>query len=136
MRVYGKVSSASDCIAPIANASIEVWQCDSKAEYDNTTSEFRYRGKLLADQEGKYELKTIMPGRYLNGDSYRPSHIHFRLVAKEHKELVTQLYFSGDPYLDSDPFSSNAKARTRILPAKSEGEKSFAVNFDIVLEKV
>jgi catechol 1,2-dioxygenase len=135
LRVYGKVLSSTDCISPISNANLEVWQCDAQAKYDNSTSEFRYRGRLITDEKGQYELKTIKPGWYLNGDNYRPSHIHFRLVANDHKGLVTQLYFSGDPYIESDPFASNAKAKMRILPVDLEEETSYGVNFNIVLQR-
>ncbi len=36
----------------------------------------------------------------------RPAHIHFIVSAEGRKSLVTQLYFEGDPRLDSDPLRS------------------------------
>jgi len=33
----------------------------------------------------------------------RPAHIHVVAHAPHHPELVTQMYFDGDPYLEADP---------------------------------
>ena len=32
----------------------------------------------------------------------RPAHMHFTIGADGYKPLTTELYFAGDPYLDSD----------------------------------
>jgi protocatechuate 3,4-dioxygenase beta subunit len=34
---------------------------------------------------------------------YRPAHIHFRVSAPGHREVVTELYTRGDPHIASDP---------------------------------
>ena len=63
-----------------------------------------HRATLVTDAHGRYAIRTLVPGRYLNGKRYRPSHIHVKLRAKGREELTTQLYFDGDPYIDGDPF--------------------------------
>ncbi len=34
--------------------------------------------------------------------AWRPAHLHFEIDADGYQPLTTQLYFAGDPYLDSD----------------------------------
>jgi protocatechuate 3,4-dioxygenase beta subunit len=87
---------------PIANAELDIWHADAAGAYD--LDGYQFRGALTTDANGRYELHTIVPGRYLNGDTYRPAHVHVKLRARGHRELTTQLYFTGDPYNDKDPF--------------------------------
>jgi protocatechuate 3,4-dioxygenase beta subunit len=48
-----------------------------------------------------------LPEKYLNGKLFRPAHIHFRVTAAE--ELVSQIYFMGDPNITEDPWASKKK---------------------------
>ena len=134
LKVQGKVRG-SDCSTILSGAKIEIWHCNSAGEYDNTSDLFLHRASLNTDKEGLYSFSTIMPGRYLNGDSYRPAHIHFKVANEGYSELVTQLYFIGDPYLDTDPFSSLPKARQRRLDVRKLAVGTLSVNFDIWLER-
>lgn len=87
---------------PLEKAEIDIWQADATGAYDNDG--YRFRGALLTDAKGRFHLRTIVPGRYLNGSTYRPAHIHVKVRARGHEELTTQLYFSDDPYNKKDPF--------------------------------
>ncbi len=87
----------STACAPLAGVVLDIWHADARGGYDNDG--YHLRGKLVTDRAGRYELHTVVPGRYLNGARYRPAHIHVKLGA-----LTTQLYFAGDPYNDGDPF--------------------------------
>lgn len=109
-----------DCKTPLEGALVEFWQADPNGEYDNETEDFLFRGRLIADENGQYEFKTFSPGRYLNGSTYRPKHIHFRVRGADHKELISQIYFKGDPYIDKDPWASDPKAELRVLPLENE----------------
>lgn len=125
-----------DC-NPIADALVDVWQADNTGDYDNDgvndppPSVFVLRGKLNSDADGNYSFKTIIPGRYLNGSQYRPSHIHVIVSAPGHESLTTQLYFEGDPYNDVDPFIVD----TLIMHIEDApgGEKK--ATFDFVIAK-
>jgi catechol 1,2-dioxygenase len=133
LRIKGNVFKP-DCTTPLADAMIEIWHCDTKGEYDNSSKEFRQRAKLITKSDGAYSFLTIVPGKYLNGELYRPSHVHFRITAKGYKELVSQIYFDGDPEIAADPWASDAKAKSRILdifPGTTNAE--LAVKFDIYL---
>lgn len=118
-----------DC-NPLPNALIEVWQADDAGAYDNTSPDFKYRASQYSDALGQYEFTSIHAGRYLNGAQYRPSHIHFRVTAPGIAELITQLYFTGDPYISADPWASDPDAALRIVPINNVGGVDTAI-FDI-----
>src|SRR5262249_52690696 len=115
-----------DCVTPVEKASIEIWHCDHEMEYDNTSPEFRYRGKAFTNKEGNYFFRTIIPVPYKTGDdAWRPAHYHLLVSAPSYQDLVTQIYFVGDPHLAEDEYSSSPEAKKRILNIenKSSGEK-------------
>ena len=51
-----------DC-KPIAGALLDFWQADDKGNYDN--SGFRLRGHQFTDADGRFRLKTVVPGAYV-----------------------------------------------------------------------
>lgn len=133
--IKGKVYQ-SDCSTVIKNALVEIWHANTKGEYDNESNEFQQRAGWKTNEKGEYSFKTIMPGKYLNGKLYRPAHIHFRVSADGQKELVSQIYFSGDPHIEKDPWASQKKAKERILPIIPEDvEGNLVINFDIYLNE-
>jgi len=124
----------SDCVTPIENAMVEIWHCDTHGEYDNDSKHFQQRGKWFSDEKGNYSFKTILPGKYLNGAEYRPAHIHFRVTAEGSRELISQIYFQGDPHITNDPWASKKEAERRILPITMEDiHGNLTVVFDISL---
>jgi protocatechuate 3,4-dioxygenase beta subunit len=76
VELKGKVCR-SDCVAPIKNALVEIWHCDTEGVYDNETKYFRHRAKWLTNEKGEYHFKIILLGKYLNGRLHRSAHIHF-----------------------------------------------------------
>ena len=133
IELKGKVYK-SDCITPLKNALVEIWHCNTNGDYDNETKKFQQRAKWFTNKNGEYSFKTILPGKYLNGDQYRPAHIHFRITEDNSKELISQIYFEGDPHISKDPWASQQKAKLRILPITLEDTKgNLTVNFDIYL---
>jgi len=126
----GRVTD-EDC-NPLANAIVDVWQANSDAVYDGTSANFNYRGRFQTGADGAYAFRSVKPGWYLNGAQYRPAHIHFRVTCPGYTELITQLYFEGDPYIAADPWASAPGAEMRIVPLGVEGGEDTAV-FDITL---
>ena len=88
--ISGRVHNL-DCSEYIPNAEIDIWHANDAGAYDN--SGFHLRGKTLSNSQGFYMFETVKPGHYLNGPTYRPSHIHFKITPPGHHP---QLYFSGD----------------------------------------
>jgi catechol 1,2-dioxygenase len=126
---------SSDCITPVPSAKIEVWQANDAAEYD-TSAAFNLRGTMYADENGLYAFETILPGAYLNGAQYRPKHIHYKVTKPGFPELITQLYFEGDPYIDADPWASLPDAAQRIIPLNPINVTDLEGTFDVVLDGI
>lgn len=87
---------------PFRDAVLEVWQADAEGEYDLHGD--RFRGTLRTDAHGAYRLATIRPGRYRNGATYRPPHLHVKVHATGRPPLTTQLYFPNAPENEGDPW--------------------------------
>lgn len=101
--MLGGVVRDSGC-RPIHDAVLEIWQADPDGEYDHRG--YRFRGRVRTSEDGRFAIHTAVPGRYRNGPTYRPAHIHFKIHANGRSSLTTQLYFPHDPYNDSDPWFS------------------------------
>ncbi len=114
---HGRVSDTAD--KPIANCALDVWSGDGEGVYDmqrGEDAEMRLRARFHTDADGNYRFWSIKPafysvpddgpvggmlhhmGRHLN----RPGHMHMMLNAPGHERLVTHLFVSDSPYLDSD----------------------------------
>jgi protocatechuate 3,4-dioxygenase beta subunit len=78
----------ADC-QPVAHALLDFWQANSQGQYDNTG--YSLRGHEYTDQNGRYQLETIVPGLYPG----RTEHIHVKLQAPGGPLLTTQLFFPG-----------------------------------------
>jgi catechol 1,2-dioxygenase len=130
----GRVT-ALDCQTPIHGATIEVWQANAAGHYDNDGSfgdpgkRFMLRGVLACDADGRYHIRTIVPGRYLNGPQYRPAHVHIKLRADGFAPLTTQLYFPDDPYNAVDPFIHPSL----VMAVKPSAGKALDARYDFVL---
>ncbi|MGR8918973.1 MAG: intradiol ring-cleavage dioxygenase [Gammaproteobacteria bacterium] len=115
--VTGRVTSADG--APLAGATLEVWQTAASGLYDvqdETAPEWNLRGRFHTNENGEYALVTEKPvsypvptdgpvGRMLEAGgrhAYRPAHLHFIVSAEGYEPLTTHIFVNGDPYLDSD----------------------------------
>ena len=80
----------STACQPVRRALLDFWQADAAGDYDNRG--FRLRGHQFADDQGRFRLETIVPGRYTG----RTRHIHVKVQAPDGPVLTTQLYFPGE----------------------------------------
>jgi protocatechuate 3,4-dioxygenase beta subunit len=89
MLVTGYVLS-TDC-HPISGALLDFWHADDAGVYDNKG--YRLRGHFFSDDEGYWQLETIVPGLYPG----RTRHFHVKAQAANGPILTTQLYFPNEP---------------------------------------
>lgn len=95
--IDGIVTRSDDCLNPLSGAIVDVWQADTGGVYDMTNA-YLLRGRRQTGTDGRYEFETIVPGNY----GRRPAHIHYRITHSEGRTLITQLYFDGFTYNDTD----------------------------------
>ena len=125
-----------NCKTEIQNAKVELWHCSAKEIYDNESEDFNYRGIGYTDTLGEYSFHTQMPVPYdAGGGLYRPAHFHLMISAPGYQNLVTQLYFSGDPYLEKDFSTNNGRAKNRILETGTDHAGIHTVVFDAIMQR-
>lgn len=91
---------------PVADARVEIWQCDNQGIYDHPGDDnrdkfdrrFQGYGTAVTDAEGRYRFLTLMPVPYPG----RPPHIHVTIKSEAHDTLTTQLYLKDHPENDRD----------------------------------
>lgn len=110
-----------DC-KPVAGALLEFWQADDRGNYDNAG--FRLRGHQFSDAEGRYRLRSIVPGIYPG----RTRHIHVKVQPRDGRVLTTQLYFPGEAKNRADGLY---RKELLVRTAKSEGR--LGGRFDFVV---
>ena len=119
----------------MSNVLIEACQCDENEIYDNTSDDYLFRGAVKTDGYGKYSFKTIVPVPYKDGDDWRPAHIHLRISSADHQDLITQIYFKGDPHIIEDAAAASPQSASRILDIKKNFDSENEVMFDVVMGK-
>lgn len=117
------------CASGLGGAVVELWHADPDGNYDNRSSEMRYRTSLTCDSDGAFALRTLLPGRYPNGGTLRPRHIHVKVLVDGTERLTTQLYFEGDPFNECDPFVNTSL----ILPFTGSEATEMQADVDLVL---
>jgi len=96
---------------------------------------FNLRGRTRSDDEGHYHFESIVPGRYpLFWPLTRPRHIHIIVSRPQYERVITQIYFEGDKYNQSDPWwhASLTIPLERQVDSES-GQDVYRGVFDIVL---
>jgi protocatechuate 3,4-dioxygenase beta subunit len=135
--------TVTNCAGPVSGVNLDVWHATESGCYkhpDDTCPDipghpdtFRLRGQMVTDAQGKYAFTTVKPGAYLNGDQYRPSHIHAIISSPAIKNLhiVTQLYFAGDPYIKGDYAADDPSATNRIIPLEQNAQAPWEGTWNI-----
>lgn len=87
--------------APLADADVEIWQCDANAVYHHPGGgavaerdpHFQGYGRAQTDADGNFRFRTIKPVPYPG----RTPHIHVRIALRGARALATQLYLPDEP---------------------------------------
>jgi len=133
--ISGRVMTL-DCSGSIPETVIDVWHADDAGNYDNVG--FNLRGIVESNAQGFYMFETVLPGKYNNGPTPRPRHIHFKITPPGFPALITQLYFEGDTSIPADPAASMTSgtfdARERIIPLTENSEGVMEGTWDIMID--
>jgi protocatechuate 3,4-dioxygenase beta subunit len=108
---------------PVPGALLDVWQADAAGDYDNQG--FRLRGHQFADHDGRFTLRTVVPGVYEG----RTRHIHVKVQPKGGRILTTQLYFPGEAANRRDGLF-----RKELLIRTAKNAGALAGRFDFILD--
>jgi len=114
---HGQVTDTAG--RPVAGAVLDVWSGDAEGLYDlqkGADAPMQLRARFRTDAHGRYSFWSIKPtyypvpddgpvGEMLRGmgrHPNRPGHMHTMLHAAGHEPLITHLFDSDSPYIDSD----------------------------------
>jgi protocatechuate 3,4-dioxygenase beta subunit len=95
---------------PVPNATLHIFQTDSRGYYTPLDSAERKMGEpdarlfcfLKTDSNGNFEINTIRPASYplqYNGKTI-PQHIHNNITAAGYKDKNLQMVFDDDPAMN------------------------------------
>lgn len=140
LALTGRVQATNG--TPLIGATLEIWHTDDRGKYRHPDDDgegpaqrgFQGYGRTQTDAEGHYAFRTIKPGLY----GGRPPHVHFKVVATGHRELVTQMYFAGDNTERGFNFGfSKERERLTVTPTASRDgtREALAARFDLVLAR-
>jgi hydroxyquinol 1,2-dioxygenase len=104
---------------PVAGATVDTWQSDGSGMYPIQApdqNKYDLRGVFTTDEKGRYYYTTVLPKAYTvpydgpvgkllratNRHAWRTKHLHYMASAPGMRGLITELFFEGDEYLDSD----------------------------------
>jgi protocatechuate 3,4-dioxygenase alpha subunit len=129
----------------VNDAVVEIWQANAHGRYahpedgQNKPLEpgFRGFGRVMTDENGRFKVKTIKPGRVPapNGGLQAP-HLNVTIFMRGIlKHLITRMYFPGDAANAEDPvLASVPAARRETLIAKPIAGADDTLAWNIVLQ--
>ena len=127
--------------APLADALVEIWQCDANGRYHHVgdhsserplDEDFQGYGAIRTDADGRYWFRTIKPVPYPG----RTPHIHARVVPRDGRELITQIYLDDHPLNRRDwifrSLGAKAQSAATIGPERRDNG-NLRAEFDFVV---
>jgi len=129
---------------PVSDAAIEVWQADARGRYRHPDDleptdcdpAWRGLGRLALDQQGSCVFESVKPGRVPGrGDATQAPHLNVSIFARGLlKQLVTRIYFAGDPANLEDPVLALVPdGRRETLMAQPDNSHPSGWRFEIRL---
>ncbi|MDB5444838.1 MAG: hydroxyquinol 1,2-dioxygenase [Phenylobacterium sp.] len=128
---------------PLPGAILDFWQADAEGIYDRKGDHLR--GKVAADAEGRYRIRTVVPDDYAEHDgdpigelframgkpNTRAAHIHVKAEVGGTVVLTTQLFMPTSKFLDRD-YVEGSVSPDLVLTLEPHGE-AFTARFDFAL---
>ena len=143
LHISGTIRSTDG--SPIAGATIDAWQANSKGLYpaqDASQTPTNLRGIYTTDANGHYEIVTTRPVSYpvptdgpvgpmlkaMNRSEMRATHVHLLVAAPGHQTVVTHIFDSECQYLKTDAvFSVKESLVRKFQPVNGHYEADFDV---------
>ena len=128
IQISGRISDEDG--APASGVVMELWQANASGKYVHEMDDhiapidpnFVGQGRLVTDEDGRYEVFTVKPGAYpvkYHGRWWRPPHIHFSVLGNSSmNRFITQIFFPGEPLNDLDLLLNgvpNVQVRGRLI---------------------
>jgi protocatechuate 3,4-dioxygenase alpha subunit len=108
----------------VNDAAVEIWQANASGKYASredaqdkrVDAGFRGFGRSLTDESGKFSFRTIRPGRVpAPGGKLQAPHLVATIFMRGLlKQLLTRMYFPGDPANSEDPILA-------VVPSERRG---------------
>jgi len=119
---------------PVNDAVLEIWQADSRGNYGG--KRFRGFGRSATGLDGAFRFHTIKPGRVPGPDGkMQAPHIGVNIFMRgQLKQLVTRIYFPGDPANAQDPVLSLAPAQRRATLVARKRGKAGTLEWNVILQ--
>jgi len=121
------VVNANNSCSPVANAAVDIWQCDAGGNYSeysqpgyNGTGLTYLRGIQMSDSNGRVTFTTVFPGWYAG----RATHIHVQVKVNNAVVKVTQIAFP-ESVIDA-VYASGVYASKGRNPTSNSGDMVFA----------
>ena len=130
---------------PVGDALVEIWQANAHGKYahpddpqDKPLEEgFKGFGRIPTDGNGQFKFTTIKPGRVpAPGGGMQAPHINVCILMRGMlKQLVTRIYFPGDPANAEDEALRRVPASRRdTLIAKQGAGQPGTLFWNVVLQ--
>jgi protocatechuate 3,4-dioxygenase beta subunit len=117
------VLSVNNGCSPVANANVEIWQCDAAgnySEYGTQRTATYLRGIQTTNASGEVTFTTIYPGWYQG----RATHIHVEVVRNGASVKATQLGFPES--VNATVYATGVYASRGANPTSNAGDTVFA----------
>jgi protocatechuate 3,4-dioxygenase, alpha subunit len=130
---------------PVPDGLVEIWQANAHGKYAHPEDDqkksietgFRGYGRVMTDDQGKFQFTTIKPGSVPapDGKTQAP-HIAVSVFARGlERRLVTRIYFPDEPANSSDfALSLVEPQRRETLIARKAADKSGLLEWNIILQ--
>ena len=139
VRIAGHVTDGNG--KPVNDAAVEIWQANADGKYASpedpqkkpVDARFRGYGRSLTNDAGAFRFRTIKPGQ-VPGPGGKPQAPHLAVTIFMRgllKQLVTRMYFPGDPANATDPILAlvpAARRKTLVATKKADGSLEWTVN--------
>jgi protocatechuate 3,4-dioxygenase, alpha subunit len=136
IEIHGVVYDGAE--RPVPDALVETWQADPQGRF---IASFRGFGRSATDEQGRWSVCTLKPGRVTDAAAMQAPHLGISLFARGLlTRLVTRLYFADEVDANAaDPVLaglSSPASRARLMAVADERGYRFDIHLQGARETV